>query len=604
MKIATSEPKVDWHDMVMAMAQSAEYAYQPIVSMTSLRVHGFEALARLPATSGYADITGLLDDASEADALLSVERVLLAKSITTFARLPDAQQTRLFCNLDNRVFDHANVSPQTLVDLARASSLDPANICIELSERRPPESVEALARMVDVFMNHNVRIAIDDFGQGFSGLNMLMTVEPHYVKIDRAFIDGLSRNAKKLAIVSSLANLAHSLGFLIVAEGVETESDFRAARDLGCDLAQGYLIARPTTRLSDLRMAYDHISGVRHGMEIPSQIAELLAPVMPLRIDASLADAVAMFKDDPSARLVPVVDADDYVHGAIFEEDIREYLLTEFGMALLANKGLHTGIEKLVRRCALGEASATIDAIISTYAAAKTEAGLILTLDGRYVGYLTNHAVLRLAAQRDVAVARDQNPLTCLPGNGSILHHVDDVLRRNGAHVLALFDFDHFKAFNDIYGFLTGDRALLMFADLLVKMQREHHAFIGHVGGDDFFLSLAGPVDRTVALIRELTAKFASNVESLYSSEDRARGGVLSTDRFGEQRFFPLLRASAAALVLPVARAHLTRDEVNATLAAGKTQSKQQDAGLALLSLPQTAVEDYRLRIEQAAVGG
>jgi diguanylate cyclase (GGDEF)-like protein len=565
-----------------------EIAYQPIVSMTSLRTHGFESLARLPENSHFPDILALLDAASIQGTLREVERTLFAKSINKFGHFSGASSARLFCNIDNRVFDHEDVAPQIIVDLAKAAGLQPANICIELSERRPP-NVDALCRMVDLFLKHNVRIAIDDFGQGHSGLDTLMRISPHYVKIDRAFIDGLAKSPRQQAIVSMVTGLAHSLGFMVVGEGVETESDFRILRDLGCDLAQGYLIAKADIDLGTLRESYGHaLEGEVRIDVIPPQISGMLTEIEPLFLGDLIAKAVDRFKSGNAVDFIPVIDKHCYVHGAIYETDLRYYMFGEYGAALMANKSSNQSLDRLLKPCPTAEANAPADVLIDSYVVSQGNKGLVLTLDGRYAGVLCNHAVLRLSAEREVAEARDQNPLTFLPGNNSINRHVNDVLTNAQDRCLVFFDFDHFKTFNDTYGFAVGDRALLMFGELLMKFRHKHDAFVGHIGGDDFFASIPARGLEAEQWVRDLIQQFRHDVESLYLLEDRSEGGLWAKDRFGETRFFPLLRASAVLLMLPSSRSHVAVAEVVAVLACGKSQAKKTIDGLALVSMPAT----------------
>lgn len=591
---------LDSPSLSFEQAAVADFAYQPIISTSSLRVHGFEALARLRGGE-YPGVCDLLDEAFSAGVLRKVEHLLLRKAIGKFSAFAGAGSTRLFCNLDNRSYDGASPSSGAIDELVNSSWLPASNLCLEISERGPIKTPASLMRVVELLTSKNVRIAIDDFGVGMSGLHMLMTIEPHYVKIDRSFVDGLAGNARKQAIVAKLCGLAHALGFLTVAEGVESESDFRMARDLGCDLAQGYHIARPTVKLEELAMVYGGTVAASASSRMSERVAELLSPVTPLFHDEPLASAAHRFKETPGLRLIPVLDRERMVQGAVFEEDVRSYLLSEFGPSLLANKGVETHVSKLVRRCPIGEAHATVDAIVNSYVAAESANGLILAAEGRYAGYLSNHAVLRLAAEGEVSAAREQNPLTHLPGNQSIARHVEELLGRSGAHTLAFFDFDNFKAFNDSYGFAAGDRALLMFADLLQKLRRTHGAFVAHIGGDDFFASLASEEESAVDAIRTLCAKFASDAESLYSPADRARGGIVATDRFGADRFFPLLRLSTSVLHLPAARAHLTHEMVDGQLAAGKLTAKKSNSGLVVNRLPESGVGIYIERLGRQA---
>jgi GGDEF domain-containing protein len=302
----------------------------------------------------------------------------------------------------------------------------------------------------------------------------------------------------------------------------------------------------------------------------------------------------------PGLQLVPVIDAEGKVAGAVLEEDMRRYQMSDFGPSLLANKSAMPTLDRLVKRCPVGEANATVDAIINSYVVTESACGMILVNEDRYAGYLANNALVRLAMEREVSVARESSPLTQLPGNHCINHDIASLLGSSGPATVAFFDFDHFKAFNDMYGFAAGDRALMLFADLLREVERRTGAFVGHVGGDDFFLSVK--IDDTAAenIIGELTAKFAHDISSLYSASDRKRGGILSIDRFGEERFFPLLRASACILHLPAARAHISSEMLESQLAVGKRNAKKAASGISVNRLPEHGVDALRRQIVQS----
>lgn len=445
-----------------------------------------------------------------------------------------------------------------------------------------------------------MRVALDDFGVGVSSLKRLLRIEAHYVKIDRCFIDHLATDTRKQAIVSKICGLAHALGFSTVAEGIERADDFRAARELGCDLAQGYLIARPTTEVSELRMSYEGVVTAAQGGKISRRVAELMVEVAPVQLQSPLSEASARFGADRGLCLLPVVDEQGVFHGALHEADIRDLLLSDFGRSLLKNSGVNTRAEAYMRRCPMGEAHGAIEAIVNNYVAAEGASGMMLVHDGRYVGYLSNHAVLRLASEREVSDAREQNPLTHLPGNQSINRHITQLLAQSGPATLVFADFDNFKAFNDTYGFAAGDRSLQLFADLLRRGVRQGGAFAGHIGGDDFFIALHDTEVGCERKVRELCDKFAHDVESLYSVTDREAGGITARDRFGTERFFPLLGVSAGILHLPASRSHLSMQMVEQQLATLKKTSKLASGGLAIGRLPETAPELMRAQLSAA----
>lgn len=289
--------------------------FQPIVNARSLRVHGLEALTRLPVEAPFASIFELLDCACAREQIHLVEHVLLKKAISRFSRWEMAHRVRLFCNIDNRIFDHPDASPINIINHLKDSRLMPSNLCIEISERMPPDSDEKLAKLIEVYQKFNVRIAIDDFGRGYSGLKTLTLVNPHYVKIDQFFTRDIDTDPRKAAIVQNVVRMAHSLGLLVVAEGVERPAELRAVRDAGCDFVQGFLIARPTPDLVALSPSYASVD-IDAG-DIPGHVTERIGDLIltpePLRSCAPIAEAVTRFKQGYDLSFIPVIDEDGFI---------------------------------------------------------------------------------------------------------------------------------------------------------------------------------------------------------------------------------------------------------------------------------------------------
>lgn len=584
-------------ESIYGEANSCDYAYQPIVSTSTLLTHGVEALARLPEARDGAAILDLLDRAEQAGSVLDVEAILIGKAISKFAKSSLSSSMSLFCNVDNRIFAGRVPEFSTFERTVRDAGLSFDRVVWEISERTPIVLDGAVSEFVSKVARSEVRIALDDFGIGISNLERLLVVEPHYVKIDRCFVDGLARNHRKQAIVAKLCGMAHALGYNTIAEGVETEDDFRAAREAGCDFAQGFLIARPTLAADSVRPCYDGvIQRTTHSPRISPRVADLLVDVRPVSADALLGDAAERFNADQNLVLLPVVDRHGLFKGAVYERDIRQLLLSDFGRDLLLNRGAAPRVESRSKRCPVADVHASVDAIINAYVTADAASGLVLLDGGRYAGYLSNNAVLRLAAERDISEARDQNPLTRLPGNHAIEAYIAGKLIGSDPVTITVIDFDNFKAFNDRYGFAAGDRALQMFGDALRKLEHRDDTFIGHIGGDDFFIGMSCADDVARERIVELCGKFAGDAASLYSPAEREAQGIRGHDRFGTARFFPLLRASAGVLSLPSNRAVVSREMIEDRLTALKASAKTTGEGVACGSIFEPSAPQGRLR--------
>ncbi len=143
----------------------------------------------------------------------------------------------------------------------------------------------------------------------------------------------------------------------------------------------------------------------------------------------------------------------------------------------------------------------------------------------------------------------DANPLTKLPGNTSIISRIQDLIDRKDDFALAYCDLDYFKSFNDRYGFSRGDEVLMMTARVIVNTIRSFtgiRTFVGHVGGDDFVFIV--PADIAETACQRVVEAFDGIVPHFYDEDDREREGIVSTDRQGEVRSFPLMALSIAVV--------------------------------------------------------
>jgi EAL domain-containing protein (putative c-di-GMP-specific phosphodiesterase class I) len=126
--------------------------------------------------------------------------------------------------------------------------LPPSLLTLELTESGFIEDPTRALRILDAIAALGVSLSIDDFGTGYSSLSHLARMPVHEVKIDRSFVQGLESDPEFAPVVRSAIDMGHSLGLKVVAEGIETETAAARLRDFGCDIAQGYLYAKPMPR--------------------------------------------------------------------------------------------------------------------------------------------------------------------------------------------------------------------------------------------------------------------------------------------------------------------------------------------------------------------
>jgi EAL domain-containing protein (putative c-di-GMP-specific phosphodiesterase class I) len=132
---------------------------------------------------------------------------------------------------------------------------DPRCLCIEITESVLMDDVESAIATLRALRALGIRLWVDDFGTGYSSLAYLRRLPLDGLKIDQSFVAGLGREAEDTAIAAGIVSLAHTLGLVALAEGVETQEQLELLRELGCDFAQGYYWSRPRP-LPDLAAAW------------------------------------------------------------------------------------------------------------------------------------------------------------------------------------------------------------------------------------------------------------------------------------------------------------------------------------------------------------
>jgi diguanylate cyclase (GGDEF)-like protein len=214
--------------------------------------------------------------------------------------------------------------------------------------------------------------------------------------------------------------------------------------------------------------------------------------------------------------------------------------------------------------------------------------GVLMTNNQNYIGFLTAQSMLKILNEKKLALARDQNPLSKLPGNNSIYEYISRALRDiEHVYAMAYFDFDNFKAYNDIYGFRQGDRVILLFSELLKSYSLSRHCFVGHVGGDDFFMGIQGVALCDVEQdIRAIARQFRTNVESFYHKEAIDKGYIQARNRDGKLQHFPLMTVSSAILGFPEQMHRIySPEEIGGLIATMKKEAKQAPDKMAVASL-------------------
>jgi EAL domain-containing protein (putative c-di-GMP-specific phosphodiesterase class I) len=225
--------------------------YQPIVSLTTDKTIGFEALIRWQHPEkglifpgdfiSIAEDTGLIVPMGE-----WVLRSACQQLCAWQEKFPQSSSMQIGINLSNKQikqFDFVDKLAKILDD----TGLQGENLRLEFTETMLMDRGEKTIELLAQLKQQKIQLSIDDFGTGYSSLSYLHSFPIDALKIDRSFVSGIDTESKNSQIVQTIITLAHSLGIKAIAEGVETPAQLARLKNLGCDEAQGYLFSKPVS---------------------------------------------------------------------------------------------------------------------------------------------------------------------------------------------------------------------------------------------------------------------------------------------------------------------------------------------------------------------
>ena len=238
------------HEIERALeAGELTLAFQPIVAMTTGRILGAEALLRWRRFgTEWVNPEELVAAAEQSGLIGRLGRWVLESACASLAEIDDrlGKERRLGVSINLSGMQLADPGlPDDVSAALRSTGCDPLAVCLEVTETAIAEDMVAAAANLDTLRRLGVSIALDDFGTGYSSLQYAKHFRVNIVKIDKIFVRELGRGGPDRVIVASVVSLAHGLGALVIAEGVETEEQRRQLTALDCDGVQGFLLSRP-----------------------------------------------------------------------------------------------------------------------------------------------------------------------------------------------------------------------------------------------------------------------------------------------------------------------------------------------------------------------
>ena len=552
--------------------------FQPIIHMQSGEIIAYEGLIRGPSDSPLHAPMNLFKVARANGLTVEVEHLCRRVVLERFAEL--GLPGKLFLNVSPECLLQRDARHGETLEYIHQIGINPDRVIIELTENQPTYDYELMRDAVLHYRNMGFQIAIDDLGEGFSSLRLWSELRPEYVKIDMHFIQGINHDPVKLQFVRSIQEIADKSDTLVIAEGIETQAELLVLRDVGVAFGQGYHLGRPHAQPARTAPAEVVKALARHGVAVYPQrgaekhgasISKLLHQVEAVPSSLSNNEVYEIFVRQPKLLIIPVVD-DGLPLGLISRFDMIDHFARPYQRELYGKKSCKQFMDS---QALIADKDTSLQDLSFRMAQADAHQlfnGFIITDAGRYLGMGTGHDLMREITQLQIHAARYANPLTQLPGNVPINEHIDRLLQSGTRFWVCYCDLDHFKPFNDVYGYRRGDDVIQLTGNILTRHGDPDRDFVGHIGGDDFMLLFQSEDWETRC--RAILADFEAAATEFYSIEDCERGGYFSEDRQGRKVFYSLMSLSLGAIKVEP-REYYSHHQIAASAAEAKKQAKK-----------------------------
>ena len=580
--------------------------FQPIVTLASGDILGYEALIRGPAGSMHASPDALFRMAQETGTTVGLEMTAARTALASWAALD--LPGKLFLNFSpltlRHLLDQRGRAMSALLGLDGAQAtgvrIAPSRVVIEVTEQTAVGDAASFAHVVAVLTELGVQYALDDFGTGHANLDRLAELTPQFVKIDKSLVRGIHASSRRLEVLRAILSLMHALGGRVIAEGIETAEELALVRDLGVAAGQGYFLGRPAANPPrEITPEVRSLLASRQIAVFPQTLrtgwsgmtaGKLLRPMPAVNAETSNNEVLARFHEQADLHAMAVVDDDLRPIGLINRQNLLDRYATPFHRELYGRKACITLANP---QPVCFDRRTTLEEMAQHVAGEPTRAlsdGFVITDEGRYIGLGTGADLLRAITDVRMEAARYANPLTFLPGNILLNQHIDRLIEARSPFHACYADLNHFKSFNDHYGYWKGDELLKGAAAILAQACDPARDFLGHIGGDDYLVLFQG--DDWESRIHGAMLRFNDGALAMYAASDRVAGGIQAEDRHGRPMFFPPVTMAVGAVRVgadAMAAWRLGSQHVGAAAAVAKRRAKGVAQGVVCIDIADLA---------------
>ncbi len=531
--------------------------YQPIVNLRTSEIIGYEALSRGPEQTQFYSPLALIDKAHELNRIWDLEMLFRKKALEQLYKLENDKF--LFINVDPDVIKTPEFKSGLTKEYLEQVGGEETSIVFEITERTAISDYAAFQLILENYRRQGYLVAIDDVGAGYSGLKTINELRPNFIKIDMDLIRNIDKDAFKQALIKAFVDTSLTTNIKIIAEGIETKEEMKTLILLGVHAGQGFYLKKPARTFESLDEEiiirihdYNKIAKNLNAFSKEYHYISTLIANADYQVYESMAPAITVknYLDKTDLKSVCICENSCPV-GIVMKHNLDACLSGKYGFALYSNKP----ISRIMNTTPL-----IVDLYTPISVVAKTAMGrsddqlfddIIVTKGSKYYGTVSMKKIFEYTLLFEKNNAKENNPLTGLPGNPVITRVLTDLVSYKNASCILYVDINEFKIYNDVYGFEKGDFMIKYIADMMgdvIKKEFPFSSFVGHIGGDDFIVVLDGELEKCKGIAQSIIDHFEAQKVNFFTKAHIECGEIQSEDRFGIVRNLKLTSLSIAGI--------------------------------------------------------
>ena len=404
------------------------------------------------------------------------------------------------------------------------------------------------------------------------------TLKPEFVLLEEGALEGFDPNPLRVSHYTKMIEKIAGQGRRVIALGVGSLALLKVLQEMQVTGVAGDFIGKsvpePTRTLS--AAAHKTIIEKVSGPIIPSLchshvLEKMLRRIPPVAPETPADEIFALFEHTPDLRAIAVVK-NEIAIGLIARYDMVDAMARPYRRELYGRKACTRFMDAEPLSVDIRLPLSELSEVVACGHPRHLISGFIITDAGRYLGIGSVQDLVREVTSMQMEAAKYANPLTQLPGNVPINQTIDHLLAIGEPCAIAYCDLDHFKPFNDVYGYALGDNVIRLTARILAEVCDVERDFVGHIGGDDFVLVMRSA--NWQARCERALRMFGEEILAFFSHDDIERGGYVTENRQGELEFHPMTSLSIGVAEVKPGAFH-SHIEVSVVAAEVKKKAKK-----------------------------